>query len=102
MTHDEMEIPVSTGSNAHGLTEGYGHATITYVPAATWTPCSKRRGASCRHHSAVSTSNPAPSIRRNPEFLNELGCTTTGYLHNEEANAQSFTADGWFRTGDLG
>jgi len=60
------------------------------------------KGASCRHHSAVSTSNPAPSTRRNPEFLIELGCTTTGYLHNEEANVQSFTADGWFRTGDLG
>lgn len=27
---------------------------------------------------------------------------TTGYLDNPEANAASFTPDGWFRTGDLG
>ena len=27
---------------------------------------------------------------------------TPGYLNNEDANATSFTDDGWFRTGDLG
>ncbi|MBM9464402.1 acyl--CoA ligase [Aeromicrobium sp. YIM 150415] len=40
-----------------------------------------------------------------PETLGEIqlrGRTTPGYLDNDEANAQAFTADGWFRTGDLG
>ena len=27
---------------------------------------------------------------------------TVGYYNNDDANARSFTADGWFRTGDLG
>ena len=27
---------------------------------------------------------------------------TKGYLNNEKANRESFTKDGWFRTGDLG
>ena len=27
---------------------------------------------------------------------------TRGYLNNEKANRESFTRDGWFRTGDQG
>ena len=27
---------------------------------------------------------------------------TPGYYHNDEANAEAFTEDGWFRTGDAG
>ena len=27
---------------------------------------------------------------------------TPGYINNEDANKKAFTADGWFRTGDLG
>jgi len=27
---------------------------------------------------------------------------TPGYINNEDANKNAFTADGWFRTGDLG
>ena len=30
------------------------------------------------------------------------GSITTGYINNPEANRAAFTADGWFRTGDLG
>jgi non-ribosomal peptide synthetase component E (peptide arylation enzyme) len=34
--------------------------------------------------------------------LQVRGCSVfPGYLNNEEANADAFTEDGWFRTGDL-
>jgi acyl-CoA synthetase (AMP-forming)/AMP-acid ligase II len=35
------------------------------------------------------------------EILSRGPSITIGYYNNAEANARSFTADGWFRTGDL-
>jgi fatty-acyl-CoA synthase len=36
------------------------------------------------------------------EILFKGASVTPGYWRNPEANAQSFTADGWFRSGDIG
>ncbi len=36
------------------------------------------------------------------EILSHGPSVTIGYYNNADANARSFTADGWFRTGDLG
>jgi long-chain acyl-CoA synthetase len=36
------------------------------------------------------------------EILVRGPCVFTGYHNNLEANTESFTADGWFRTGDIG
>ncbi|MFI4989154.1 MAG: AMP-binding protein, partial [Alphaproteobacteria bacterium] len=36
------------------------------------------------------------------EILSKGPSIMMGYYNNPEANAKSFTADGWFRTGDLG
>jgi long-chain acyl-CoA synthetase len=36
------------------------------------------------------------------EILVRGPCIFTGYHNNLDANAESFTADGWFRTGDIG
>jgi acyl-CoA synthetase (AMP-forming)/AMP-acid ligase II len=39
---------------------------------------------------------------RSGEILTAGPSVTVGYYNNPEANARSFTADGWFKTGDLG
>ncbi|MCN0179851.1 AMP-dependent synthetase/ligase [Salinispora arenicola] len=47
-----------------------------------------------------------PSVRMRIDDDGEVQCTGgpvfAGYWNNDEANAESFTEDGWFRTGDIG
>ncbi|WP_025617493.1 AMP-dependent synthetase/ligase [Salinispora cortesiana] len=47
-----------------------------------------------------------PSVQMRIDDDGEVQCTGgpvfAGYWNNDEANAESFTEDGWFRTGDIG
>lgn len=49
---------------------------------------------------------PLPMVKvkidSNGEILVKGATVTSGYYNNPDANAQSFTDDGWFRTGDAG
>jgi fatty-acyl-CoA synthase len=74
--------------NAYGLTEGHGHTTIT---AYTDPP-------EVRMHSQ-GTVLPTQELRIVEGHIQIRGTITPGYL---EPNETAFTADGWFRTGDLG
>jgi acyl-CoA synthetase (AMP-forming)/AMP-acid ligase II len=56
--------------------------------------------------SAASTGRPSPGteVRLSPEGEIQVRGVPVfaGYLDNEQANREAFTADGWFRSGDLG
>ena len=53
-----------------------------------------------------SVGKPLPMVKvkidGNGEILVKGATVTSGYYNNPKANAEAFTADGWFRTGDAG
>jgi len=54
------------------------------------------------HASSAGRPSPGTEIRIVEHELQVRGCLLfPGYYDNEEANRDAFTADGWFRTGDL-
>jgi len=54
------------------------------------------------HANTAGRPSPGTEIRIVENELQVRGCLLfPGYFDNEEANAAAFTADGWFRTGDL-
>ncbi len=85
--------------------EGYGITECS--PLVAVTPYNKRKVNS------VGPAVPCCSIRIDGETVGENGYITgeiqvkgdnvmLGYYKNDEANAEAFTEDGWFRTGDVG
>ena len=87
------------------LCEGYGITECS--PLISVNPYYKRRVGS------VGPAADCCEVRVEAESLNDKGYLTgeiqvrgenvmLGYYNNPEANAEVFTSDGWFRTGDIG
>lgn len=85
--------------------EGYGITECS--PLVAVTPYNKRKAGS------VGPAVSCCEIRIDGETIGEQGYLTgeiqvkgdnvmLGYYNNDEANAEVFTEDGWFRTGDVG
>ncbi|MBQ2863096.1 MAG: AMP-binding protein [Clostridia bacterium] len=85
--------------------EGYGITECS--PLVCVTPYNKRKIGS------VGPAVPCCEIRIDGDTISENGYITgeiqvkgdnvmLGYFNNDEANAEVFTEDGWFRTGDVG
>jgi fatty-acyl-CoA synthase len=73
--------------NAYGLTEAYGHSTIT----------------SCADPAGVRIgSRGAAAGPDEPGEIQIRGAITPGYLDSPELTARAFCDGGWFRTGDTG
>jgi long-chain acyl-CoA synthetase len=84
------------------LTIGYGMTET--APLISFTPWTEFRSQSCGQ--VLEGLMEARIADANAEGVGEIQVrgehVMTGYYKNEEATAQSFTEDGWLRTGDLG
>ncbi|WP_236787763.1 class I adenylate-forming enzyme family protein [Amycolatopsis sp. GM8] len=83
--------------NAYGLTEGYGHSTITAhtdPPEVRMTS----QGTALPTQEIRIVADGGPAGADVPGEIQIRGTVTPGYLDSPGA----FTGDGWFRTGDVG
>jgi len=87
--------------NAYGMTEGYGHSTIT----ACDDPVSVRTGSQGRVLPTQELRIVVNGAVAGPDEAGEIqirGAITPGYLDAPELTAGAFCDGGWFRTGDIG
>lgn len=79
----------------YGLTETSGAATVTRFE-------DNKIGSVGTPLNGVEVKIDEPNEEGIGEVLIRGPVVMAGYYHNPDANRESFTADGWFRTGDLG
>ena len=79
----------------YGLTETSGAATATFES-------DNRVGSVGKPMKGVEIKIDSPDKEGVGEVLIKGGVVFDGYYRNPEANAQAFTDDGWFHSGDLG
>lgn len=92
--------------SVYGLTEGNGHSAMTDAHDDLDTTLHTQGTALPTQEMRIAdptTGEVLPSVDEPRMGEVQLrGCVTTGYLEDPTSNEKGFTADGWFRTGDLG
>jgi fatty-acyl-CoA synthase len=95
-------LGISEVCNAYGMTEGYGHTTITdHLDTRDVRITSQGRPLPTQE---VRICDDSGSEVR-PDVSGHIyirGAITSGYLDADENRAVAFDDDGWFRTGDVG
>ena len=96
------KIPGTVISQLWGMTETAGATYCRYDDAEDIPVRSAGRASPGDEVRVVAPENGEPLPADTEGDLQVRGCSVfPGYLNNEEANADAFTEDGWFKTGDL-
>ena len=97
-----LDPKVQKGFNDLGLNvaQGYGLTETSPVVSAEFTK-KKKIGSIGKKMPSVEVKIDEPDVEGVGELLVKGDSVMLGYYNNDEANAESFTEDGWFRTGDL-
>ena len=100
------KLPAELTFNLEGLgwTVLTGYGLTETSPVLTFnSPSHSRLGSEGRALSGVELRIAAPAAGETQGEIEAHGPSVfRGYWHNDDATAAAFTADGWFKTGDLG
>ena len=103
---DEVALALDLGiggiCNVYGATEVYGNCCVTPrdMPIESRLTCQgpPLEGVAIR----ITDPTTGGQVSEGEGLIEVRGYTTRGYLGEPELNAKTFTADGWYKTGDLG
>jgi fatty-acyl-CoA synthase len=97
-----VDLGISEVCSVYGLTEGYGHSTMTdaHDPLETKLRTVGRVLPTQEIRIVDDDGRPCPVGTAGEIELH--GCVIESYLDMPEVDATAFRPDGWFRTGDLG
>lgn len=95
------DLDVREVCNIYGSTETYGNCCVTHhddpLDVRLTTQGPPLPGVALRIVDMTTGETLGPNT---PGELQVRGRVTTGYIGNPSANAEAFTPDGWYRTGD--
>jgi HIP---CoA ligase len=96
------ELGVTEVCSVYGLTEAYGHSTMTDALDPLDVKLHTQGPVVPTQEIRVLDEHGRPC---DTDIVGEVqlrGCVIEAYLESPEIDAEAFTPDGWFRTGDLG
>ena len=97
-----LEPKVQKGFNDLGLNVSQGYGLTETSPVISAEYMKKRKiGSVGKKMPSIEVKIDEPDKDGVGELLAKGDSVMLGYYNNDEANAESFTEDGWFRTGDL-
>lgn len=95
-------LGVAKVCSAYGMTEGYGHTTMTDADDPREVRLSTQGRPLPTQEIQILTADGDVAGPGELGLVRIRGCVTSGYLDAPELNAAAFDSDGWFTTGDVG